>query len=81
MTDGMKETRILLDSNFYFRVYEHSVECFHELVEIVAFPRQGVEVYYRTVFDNYRFEGLSCVRVVCLAEAATCTRCSMSLSS
>ena len=31
-------------------------ERFLESVEIVASPRRGVEIYYRIIFGNYKFE-------------------------
>ena len=37
-------------------------------------PRQGVEVYHRIIFGNYKFKGPSCVQWVCLTEAATSRR-------
>ena len=51
-----------------------SVDYFPEPVEIVASLGQGVEIYYGIIFGNYKFEGPSCVQLICLTEAATIRR-------
>ena len=45
--DGRKETTIPLYSNFILGFIDYSVvwKCFPELVEIVVFPRQDIEIY------------------------------------
>ena len=74
--DGKKKTRIPLDSNYilgfmtilWCRMFSWAGRNSHVSL------RQGLEVYHRIIFSNYKFEGQSCVQWVCLAEAATCRK-------
>ena len=73
--DRQKNIGKTLDLN-YFGVYDYFLvwDIFWTSRKSHDSSRQGFEVYYRIVFGNYKFEGMSCLQWVYLSEAVTSKR-------